>query len=309
MIKLQRSKTQIDFNRGPLLEAFIQTLWMCQRQIIVIFLLTDGYNSQVSLSQPPPSSTWISLWLRLIYPAQNIANQGSPWYRCWSHFLQLWPTPLTLTEHLWVFWNNTGRWWTEFAGGRLAGQKDRSSRAQEALLPLQRHSRLGKHHKGEYQLHQVWFEEESKQQQITHSMAIILITQATYCPNWRNQRWGYWGQQHVDDHHSRCPFCPLIHNWLLKFLAQWCWHLIAGHTLVLEAPSLEVKCQWMLIIYFAINRVPSKQPDKPRSGTKSSDFVINAGEAASRSSSEAVERLFRRFERRPPANPKAQENV
>ena len=86
--------------------------------------------------------------------------------------------------------------------------------------------------------------------------------------------------------------------------------LIAEHTLVLEAPSMEVKCQWMLITYFAINRLASNQTNNlPKSGAKSSDFVINAGEAASRSSSEAVERLFRRFERRPPANPKAEDNV
>ena len=88
--------------------------------------------------------------------------------------------------------------------------------------------------------------------------------------------------------------------------------MIAGHSLVLEAPSMEVKCQWMLITYFAINRLASNQTSNnlPKSGAKSSDFVINAGEAASRSSSEAVERIFRRFERRPPAsNPKAEENV
>ena len=73
---------------------------------------------------------------------------------------------------------------------------------------------------------------------------------------------------------------------------------------------MEVKCQWMLITYFAINRLPNNQTDHPpKSGAKSSDFVIRGGEAASRSSSEAVERLFRRFERRPPANPKAEDNV
>ena len=90
--------------------------------------------------------------------------------------------------------------------------------------------------------------------------------------------------------------------------------MIAGHTLVLEAPSMEVKCQWMLITYFAINRLNSteQQTDsQPKSGAKSSDFVITAGEAASRSSSEAVERLFRRFEgRAAAANPqRAEDNV
>ena len=75
---------------------------------------------------------------------------------------------------------------------------------------------------------------------------------------------------------------------------------------------MEVKCQWMLITYFAINRLNStKQTDsRPKSGAKSSDFVITAGEAASRSSSEAVERLFRRFEGRAVANPRrAEDNV
>ena len=88
--------------------------------------------------------------------------------------------------------------------------------------------------------------------------------------------------------------------------------IAADHTLVLEAPSMEVKCQWMLITYFAINRLGSNQTSNnlPKSGAKSSDFVIRGGEAASRSSSDAVERIFRRFERRPPAsNPKAEENV
>ena len=63
---------------------------------------------------------------------------------------------------------------------------------------------------------------------------------------------------------------------------------------------MEVKCQWMLITYFAINRLNSTNQTNslPKSGAKSSDFVINAGEAATRSSSEAVERLFRRFEGR-----------
>ena len=64
---------------------------------------------------------------------------------------------------------------------------------------------------------------------------------------------------------------------------------------------MEVKCQWMLITYFAINRLNSttnQTNSLPKSGAKSSDFVINAGEAATRSSSEAVERLFRRFEGR-----------
>ena len=87
--------------------------------------------------------------------------------------------------------------------------------------------------------------------------------------------------------------------------------MIAGHTLVLEAPSMEVKCQWMLVTYFAINRLNSNQQTDslPKSGAKSNDFVISAGEAASRSSSEAVERLFRRFEGRAPPNPRAEDNV
>ena len=74
---------------------------------------------------------------------------------------------------------------------------------------------------------------------------------------------------------------------------------------------MEVKCQWMLITYFAITRLPlpkSSQTTKP-GAKKSSGFVIKAGEAASRSSSEAVERLFRRFERRPASNPTAHHNV
>ena len=74
---------------------------------------------------------------------------------------------------------------------------------------------------------------------------------------------------------------------------------------------MEVKCQWMLVTYFAINRLNSNQQTDslPKSGAKSNDFVISAGEAASRSSSEAVERLFRRFEGRAPANPRAEDNV
>ena len=75
---------------------------------------------------------------------------------------------------------------------------------------------------------------------------------------------------------------------------------------------MEVKCQWMLITYFAITRLPlpkSSQTTKPGASKSSSGFVIKAGEAASRSSSEAVERLFRRFERRPASNPTAHHNV
>ena len=124
----------------------------------------------------------------------------------------------------------------------------------------------------------------------------------------------------MDHRHPRCdlyfcqaPFFLPSDKWPENFLSLCCSPplMIAGHTLVLEAPSMEVKCQWMLVTYFAINRLNStNQTDSlPKSGAKSSDFVISAGEAASRSSSEAVERIFRRFEGRAAANPRAEDNV